>query len=291
MAGLAGAVALFALAPGCSLQRLTSRLAVQLIGEGVGAINGETDIELARAGAAASLKLLDALVLNDPANHQLLLLGAQGYVGYATAFAQQERPRATVLYARGRDYALRAWSAFLGHEPRLDALALAVGGGQLETLLGARDGNSVPYAYWTAASWAGLIDANRDDPQLLADLPVVQRLASFVATHDVTYASGGADLLLGVLAGTLPAFAGGNPQQSRSHFERSLQVAERRFLMAQVLYAETYAVAQQDRALFDRLLAEVDAANIDILPSERLANTVAKQRAAALRARADRLFL
>ena len=287
-----------ALAPACSLQRLTSRVAVQLIGDGAAAISAEPDLELARAAAGGSLKLLDALIEQDPVNERLLLKACEGYVGYATAFASDDRARAGALYTRARDYALRAWSASRSRQrqpssesPVLDAQFLRAKGPELDALLAPLDDDSVPYVYWTAASWAGLIDVNRGDPALLADLPIVKVLARFVADRDGGYASGGADLLLGVMAGSMPAFAGGDPDLARAHFERALLAAERRLLMAQVLYAETYAVARQDRALFDRLLDEVAAADIDLLPDQRLANAVAKERGAALHARADRLFL
>ena len=292
-----GALVLLALAPACSLQRLTSRVAVQLIDDGVTAINAEADLELARASSGASLKLLDALLEQDSANDRLLLSASEGYVGYATAFAGRDRVRASVLYTRARDYALRAWTAWLRGQPplspaapRLDAATLVADATALDAAL-ARGADAVPYAYWTAASWSGLIDVNRGDPALLADLPIVRRLAHFVAERDSGFAFGGADLLLGVMAGAVPAVAGGDPDAARDHFERALAAAERRFLMTQVLYAETYAIAQQDRALFDQLLDEIAAANIDLLPEQRLANVVAKERGAALRARADRLFL
>ena len=100
-------------------------------------------------------------------------------------------------------------------------------------------------SFFSRLQLAGIdfIDVNRGNPALLADLPVVQRLSRFVVEQDGSFAYGGANLLLGVMAGSVPAFAGGDPDAARGHFERALLAADRRFLMAQVLYAETYAIA------------------------------------------------
>jgi hypothetical protein len=60
--------------------------------------------------------------------------------------------------------------------------------------------------------------------------------------------------------------------------------------MTDVLYARTYAVETQDRSLFQALLNRVVEAPPDLLPEQRLANTVAQKRARQLLARAEELF-
>jgi hypothetical protein len=49
-------------------------------------------------------------------------------------------------------------------------------------------------------------------------------------------------------------------------------------------------VQVQERELFDALLKTVEAAPLDILPEARLANAVAKRKAAQLRAQEHELF-
>ena len=72
---------------------------------------------------------------------------------------------------------------------------------------------------------------------------------------------------------------GGNPEKSKEHFEKALSAYKRKFLLALVTYAQSYAVQNQDRALFESLLNEALATPADSLPEQRLANELAKLRA------------
>ena len=83
---------------------------------------------------------------------------------------------------------------------------------------------------------------------------------------------------------------GGNLEKARAHFEKSLKLADRKFLMTPYLYAKTYAVQTQDKKLFKRLLNEVIDAPGDILPQQRLANELAKIKAKNLLESVDDLF-
>jgi hypothetical protein len=60
--------------------------------------------------------------------------------------------------------------------------------------------------------------------------------------------------------------------------------------MSRVREAESLAVLLQDRALFDRLLAEVLAFDVGRAPEAAAENALAQRRARELLARRDRLF-
>lgn len=290
--GLALLVAAFVAVTGCSLQHIVVRSTGVLIENGFAALNEETDLELAAAGAGASLKLLEGLLRSDPENPELLLTAAQGYVGYALAFVDAgDTLRLTDFYRRGRDYALAAWRAHAAARrtpsPTQDVLLNL---GALTGYLDLLDARFVPEVYWAASGWAGMIDANRADPDLLADVPTVVALSEFVVRHDGGYSYAGAHLLLGALAGSVPAFLGGEPDRSRAQFERAIALTDGRFLMTHVLYASTYAVQTQDQSRFRALLEHVLSADPRVLPEQNLANAVARRRASRLLARADELF-
>ena len=55
--------------------------------------------------------------------------------------------------------------------------------------------------------------------------------------------------------------------------------------------AETLAVPSQDRAMFERLLAQALAVELDAAPELRLVNTLSQRRARWLLGRTDVLFL
>ena len=75
---------------------------------------------------------------------------------------------------------------------------------------------------------------------------------------------------------------GGKPEKSQFHFSKALEMTQRKFLMAHVLYAKSYAIQTQNKTLFKNLLKEVLDSPSDILPSQRLANELAKKKAKIL---------
>ena len=279
-------------AAGCSVQQLATRATAGLLIDGQAALNAETDLELAAASAAASLTLVEGVLRRSPDRVDLRLVAAQGYVGYALAFVERTDPeRAVDLYRRGRGHALHAWRV-QARRARLPApeQSLWFDLDALESYLAALGTSYVPVVYWTAQGWGGMINNRRHDPELLADLPTIMALARFVVRHDPGYGFAGAHTLLGGLSASVPRGMGGVPDAGRDHFERALALTEGRFLMNHVLYAATYAVQVQDRALFDALLATVRGADPDLLPEQRLANAVARRRAQELGAAAAELF-
>jgi hypothetical protein len=77
--------------------------------------------------------------------------------------------------------------------------------------------------------------------------------------------------------------------EAKTYFEKALAATERRALQAQVNMARHYAVKEGNRELFDKLLEEVMDAH-DPLPEARLANRMARERAAMYIENADQLF-
>ena len=287
---LAGLLVVLAL-PGCSIQRLAARASAGLVSDSFAAVNAERDLELAEAGAAAGLPLLEGVLRGDPDAVDVRLLAAEAYSGYALAFVEQDNPeRAVGLYRRARNHALHAWRVAARRSGVTEpAAGLWFDLDALEHYLDGLDPRFVPAVYWTAQGWGGMVKNRPSDPELVADVPALQALAGFVLRHDPGFGYAGAHVLLGALSGSLPAILGG-AAAARDHFEAAIGLTEGRFLMTHVLYAATYAVQVQDRALFERLLDEVRGADLDLLPERRLANAVAQQRAGRLARSIDELF-
>lgn len=110
-----------------------------------------------------------------------------------------------------------------------------------------------------------------------------------LAATSPSYYYGGPHIFLGAFYGMFPPMLGGNPAKSRAHFEEALKINHRRFLLTQVLYAESYARQTLDRNLFENLLKEVLHADIKD-PDLQSANALAKKKAALLLQQADRYF-
>jgi len=104
---------------------------------------------------------------------------------------------------------------------------------------------------------------------------------------DETFFHGAPHRYFGAYWSLLPV--GRDLDKSKQHFERSLAIAPN-YAGTKVLMAETYAVKKQDKALFDRLLAEVLALPDDAIPGLEPETRIEKDKARELQAKANELF-
>jgi hypothetical protein len=257
-----------------------------IIDDGFEGFTSEPDMQFAGEALPANLKLLDVLLKNDTSNVRLLRVLSEGYASYSLGYLEDiDNARARAFYLRSRDYGLR----ILRQDAAL-ARALAGSIDDLKTELAKRGPSDVPAVFWTAFGWGSAIQLSLDDPALLVDLPRTEAMMEFVARADSGYYFGGAHLFLGTLAGLRPRLLGGNPDQSRAHFEAALRINHGKFLMTYVYYARSYAVQTQNEPLFEELLNHVKNAEITEPPSVRLANAIARKKAEALLARKSDFF-
>jgi len=270
---------------GCSTGQLVARGASPLINNGVTAMNRETDLGLARASMPANLKMLEALLIADPANTAYQLQAAMGFYGYTLAFVEpDDQKRAASLYRRARTHALVA----LEHACMSEA-ALTGDTATFERTLATLNAEAVPALFWTASTWGKWIELQLDDPARLAELPRVEALMQRVLDLDETYYYGGAHLFFGAYYGGRAPMFGGDFARAAKHFDRAAAINHNQLLLVDV-YRARYLLRQMgERAAFHSTLTRVVEAVVND-PELNLANAVAKQEAAALLAQEKDLF-
>ena len=271
--------------PGC-IQHIAINTVGSIIDDGFDALTEEQDLEFAAQALPSNLKLMEVMLKSEPDNERLLRLLAEGYNSYSLGFVEDTDPvRAKMFYQRAAAYAIR-----LVREDA--ALGKAFDGtvDELKIELAKCGKDDVPGIFWAAFGMGSYLNLALDNPDAIAMLPKVEAMMKFVATADSTFYYAGADLFLGTLYGSRSRMLGGNPELSRTHFERALRISGGKFLLTYVYYARSYAVQTLDQKLFDQLLATVEQASIDILPEFRLGNTIAKRKAQLLREREPDLF-
>jgi len=257
-----------------------------ILDNGFASFNEESDLQIAHEALGSNLKLIEAMIKSDPENEQFLLFAAQGYNSYALAFCEDDSvERARVFYLRAKEYGMRVLMKNKKFKESLDGDITS-----FREAVKTFDRDDVPAIFWTAFSWGSYVNITRTDIAGLADLSKVQALIEFVAEKAPSFYYGGAYLFLGVIEGTTPRSLGGNPDKAKEYFEKCLALNGGKFLMTQLYYARTYAVATQNQLLFESLLKQVEEASPDILPEARLANVVAKQKARRLLAQENELF-
>jgi predicted anti-sigma-YlaC factor YlaD len=285
---------------GCSSM---NRIAVNKLGDALAsggtAFSSDSDPELIRDAAPFSLKLMESLLAENPRHANLLYAATSGFTQYSYAFVQQDaemmegrdlaaaaalRIRARGLYLRGRDYGLRGLE--LEHPGLTAALR-----DKPRTALRVCQPAEARLLYWTAVSWAAAIGSAKDDPSLIADLPIAEALIDRALELDETYDHGAIHAFLITYEMTRTGISGDPAGRSRHHFERAMALSDNAQAGPLLAYAEAVCVQQQDRVRFQSLLQQALAIDVNARPEFRLVNLVMQRRARWLLGRIDELFL
>jgi len=272
---------------GCSIKRLAVNKLGDALASGGTTFAADDDPELIKAAVPFSLKLMESLLAESPKHEGLLFATSSGFTQYTYAFVQQEaeeleetdvaaslamRQRARRLYLRARDYALRGLDvAHPGFAETLRADAA-----RAVQQLRKRD---VPQVYWTAASWTAATVVIKDDPDLIADLPIIEALIDCALELDESYEHGAIHTFLISYELARPSDEGDKFARSRAHFDRAVQLSQGQHASPFVSLAESVAVEQQDREEFENLLNQALAIDPDARPEWRLVNLIMQQRA------------
>lgn len=286
-------VVLALLVGACSPKQLiVGSLADELAGQSQGS---ENDLELLRDAAPFHLKLSESILLRQPAHRALAESVAAGFTQYAYAFvafkadqvestdareAERLRQRAAKLYERAHRHAMRALE--LG-EPGFAKKLADANPAERPRLTAEQAG----LGYWAAASWGGWISLSKDDPDVVADLPLAVRLAQLAWAADPEWGKGALTGLLGTFEAARP---GGSAQQALAYFDRSIAQSGGMSAGALLAKAEGYAQPAGDRAMFANLLEQALAIKDEPGSTMTTQNEVMRRRGQWLLGRIDDLF-
>jgi predicted anti-sigma-YlaC factor YlaD len=290
---------IWALSSGCSIKKMAiKQVGNALAGTGT-TFSADDDPELVKGAVPFSLKLMEALLAESPRHQGLLFASASGFTQYAYAFVQQEadeteqkdpaaamamKARAQRLYLRARNYGLRGLEvSHPGFEKALRS--------QVREAVQAVTKRDVPLLYWTAASWAAAISASKQNPDLIADLPLAEALMDRALALDETFDHGAIHSFLITYEMSRKGAAGVAEERARRHFTRAVELSQGRQAGPYVALAEAVCVPKQQRAEFEKLLQQALAINPDSTPETRLVNLIMQRRARWLLSQADELIL
>ena len=296
---LTGAVLL--ILGGCSgmMTKIAANGTVGVLKKATAAFDEEKDPILARAAATANLKFFDGVLKATPENGDLMVMIAKNYALYSFAFLEDDMeqetygsPKYEEAKTRAMDYYRRAMDSTIARleQDFEDFRRAAEGqGDRLDQILAECDEDQLPALYWLAYGWGSLTQLSQD-PDLLTDLPKIKKIMGWVRDHDGSYENGAPNLFFGAVEMALPKALGGNPEASKAAFDKGVAVTGGKFLMGKALYARFYMLPTNDKAGYVKLLTEVVDAPDDVMPSQRLANELAKMKARRWLADADKAF-
>ena len=185
LAAVASALIVVFTNTGCAVKRIAVNKVGNAIASGGTTYASDDDPELVRSAVPFSLKLMESLLEESPKHRGLLLAACKGFTEYSYAFVQEDadeiestnlaeatrlRARARRLDLRARDYGLR------GLEVRHPGFGKALRENPRAAVRRITSAKEVPLLYWTAASWGEAISLSKDNPDLIADQPIVEAL-------------------------------------------------------------------------------------------------------------------
>ena len=280
--------------PGCNIQKLTVNTTSKVLVKAQPSIKQEPDYDMAARAIPASLKTVEGFHMVDPENKRLVKILAEGYCQYATGFIEDEWEIAELdkRFDEAEYQSQRATKAFI----RCMGYGLELLGGDWKKALTGNNADFIKKVsgadkddrdglLWVGVGLAGAINQNKDDIQLVAHLAKARAIFERIAQLD----EGDNDrdptlralphIALASMAVALSKAMGGDPVLGQKHFQRAMEITQNKFLLAKVFYARRYAVAVQDKALFEKSLVEVLQTDPAIWPEQRLANEIAHRRA------------
>jgi hypothetical protein len=246
------------------------------------------DYDLARTAAMAGMVQFEGMHKLAPENEDAMFMLMSGWTGYGLAFAEDDmeaaidagdddlaeyhKKRAKMAYDRGNFYGME----LLKQEDE-GFEAAKKNNETLRAWLNEHfdDPEDAGLMYWFGGSWLLRVNLMKEDPVYVADLFIGVAFLEHSMKLDPTFAHYGA---MSALATYHSRASMAELDQGQKMFEEALAKTQRKNLMVQLNYGAKYACIKGDRALYEKLLNEVLAAE-DPDPEQRLPNTIAKRRA------------
>jgi predicted anti-sigma-YlaC factor YlaD len=294
------ALAMVALGTGCSIKRFAVNQVGNALASGGSTFTSDDDPDLVADAIPFGLKMYESLLAESPRHEGLLLAAAQGFTEYSYAFVdsrideakEENLDRANAMRDRARRLYLRAWRyGMRGLEARHRGFGAALDE-DAATALARADKRDVAMLYWTAAARGLAISLSKDNPEMIAELPLVEMLVQRVAQLDEGFENGAVpEFLITFEAARTDVSAEEQRQLMRRHFERALELSHGKRAGTYVSYAENACLPAQNAAEFKTMLEKALAIDPDGDPEHRLANLVAQRRARWLLGHMGELFL
>ncbi|PIK15044.1 TRAP transporter TatT component family protein [Halobacteriovorax sp. JY17] len=207
-------------------------------------------------GTLANLTLIDGLLHLKPSDSELLVTAIKGYTGYAFAVNEtlflkdyyqdkiksENKNQAIYNYAKAFGYGLR----FLESEGiSWDTLVRSQNqdGGVVEVLDNHLSKNMLNYegVLFAAQALGGMINLEKTDMTLVANLPIVKGMFDWVCANEPTINFGTCKIFYGTYEAARPKMLGGNPEKGKEIFLELIAEQPNNWL-ARVAFIQYYII-------------------------------------------------
>ncbi len=254
------------------------------------AVSSISDYEVAKHAAMAGLAKFEGMHYLGPDNEDALFMLTKGWAGAAFGFIEDEMEQAmdlhgedSELYEYHKARGVAAYSRAVHYGTKLLEKrnpGFEAGSRNADTmkawLAGFTDPEAdAPNLFWTGQAWMARVNLLKDDPITVANLFIGMMMMRRSVELDEKYNYGTGRVILGAYHARS---AMAELDESKKQFELALQINGGKALLAKFNFAAKYYCVKVDKANYVKLLTEVIEAG-DVLPEQRLQNTIAKRKA------------
>ena len=298
------ALFLLAVLGGCSAKHVAVDQIATMVNAGMAAFEADDDMQMLKSAFPGNIKLLEAMLVNQPDNYNMLVLLARLYGSYAFAFPETEMEVAALAEdedTAGEDPAVLRAAADRSYRKgaayALAALALKypdISQALQDKDLAAKSIASIQPAEIPALFWYGFnlgahVNLNKNSVRALARAHLAVKAMHRVIELDPAYYHGSAHLFLMVWYGARSPMMGGSQEKAKLHYKKVSAISGERLSLADLYYARFCLYQAGDREAFLKTLGQV-VDRRDKVPELRMLNTVAAVRAETYLQAVDEFF-
>lgn len=282
---------------GCSIKTMAVNAVANSLATPSDVMTRDNDPQLVRDAIPFGLKTYESILESTPNHQPLLIATCSGYTSYAYGFVQTPAElqqftdrsssragidRAMNMYLRAKGFCMRALEL---RYPGISKQLLT----HPEAAVAKTSRKDVELLYWTAAAWGSAMSLGKDQPDLVADFPVVRAMADRALALDPEWSNGTIHELF-ITLDSQPEVLGGSPERARKHFAEAVRIQKGLLPGPYVELAEGQSINNQDRAEFEKLMTQAIALDPNVQPSVRLVSLIMQGRAKGLLEHIDDLF-
>ncbi len=289
---------------GCSAKHMAVDQIATMVDTGMAAFEADDDMEMLKSAFPGNIKLLEAMLVNQPDNYNMQVLLARLYGSYAFAFpetkmevaalAEEEddtggdpevlRSTADRYYRKGTAYALAALELKypgIGHKLQdKDLAAKSIADIQP---------SEIPALFWYGFNLGAHVNLNKNSVRALSRAHLAVKAMHRVIELDPAYYHGGAHLFFIVWYGSRSPMMGGNQAKAKNHYRAASAISGEKLSLANLYFARFCLYQAGEREAFLKTLGQV-VNRKDKTPELRMLNTVAAVRADAYIEAVDEFF-
>lgn len=229
----------------------------------------EPNYEIFKSGVPGNLMLMEGLLAESPENKDILLTLTKGYAGVAFAVNETEmhseewseaksetgKTQALFNYTRAMNFGLRYLKTQnISLSELLEKVNEPQGVGHLLEKRLSNDKKDLELVLFTAQSIGALINLQKDNISLVAQLPLAKSMFDWVCMKKPQINYGTCDIFYGAFEAGRPKMLGGNPEKGKEIFLQAIAKHPHNWLI-RTSFMQYYLIPQNDK---DGFLVQMD---------------------------------